>query len=188
MAKGKIKNSISPKNVVSSPLVPDKSYTSKNVIFDFSSKTAFCSVSYGGFNNYLKNPNDYVEQFRALMRNVGILSDYTLSALINGGSHRHCHKIEGDKEKLARSIIRKLFSDDRAYDQEIDAEELFQLGCQDGVRVIGIIKGNIFRVYFIDYFHDLYPDDRYNIRNVRNYKFCPICGTLYSENTNSATS
>lgn len=190
MARGdrKIKNSIKPKNVVASDLVPDNSYTSKNVIFDFSSKTAFCSISYGDFNNYLKSANDYVEQFRTLMKNVGILSNYTLAALINGGSHKHCHKIEGDREKLARSIIRKLFSDDRVYDQEIDAEELFQLGSQDGVRVIGIIKGNIFRVYFIDYFHDLCPDDRRNTRNTRNYKFCPIHGELYSENIDDATS
>lgn len=179
MGKGKnrIRNTVKPEHVIVSNITPDNSYKSKNVVFDFSSATSFRSTSYGDFNNCLKNANDYIEQFRILMKNIGKLSDYTLSALVNG-NHRHCHKIEEDKDKLARLIIKKLFSDDKTYEQEIDAEELFQLGCQDGVRVIGIIRGNIFRVYFIDYFHDLYPDGRHNIRNERNYKFCPMLGEL----------
>jgi hypothetical protein len=177
----RINNLLEPKKSIASNIVPDDSYRTKNVIFDFSSKTSFCSISHSGFNNYLKNADDYVEQFRTLMKNVSLLSEYTLSTLINGRGYDHCHKIEGDKDKLARSVIRKLFSNDRVYEQEIDAEDLFQLGFQDSIRIVGTIKGNIFRVYFIDYFHDLYPDNRYNSRNERNYKFCPIRGVLPSE-------
>ena len=58
---------------------------------------------------------------------VQIFWRHFLQLTMDGRGYDHCHKIEGDKDKLARSVIRKLFSNDRVYEQEIDAEDLFQL-------------------------------------------------------------
>lgn len=177
---GKIKNTIQVGKNAKSTIEPSDDYKKKTAVFDFSFIGVFQAVEIREFNNFTKDATDYIKQLRVMMKNVSKLSQKTLNELVVGGSYRHCHKIDDDNDALARDIIRTLFNANSLsnYDQELGDEGLYQLGLQDGVRFIGTINGNIFRVYFVDYFHSLYPDERRNERNLRNYNFCPMTGNL----------
>lgn len=181
MGSRKISNTKNPKASVKAIVSPDKSYQDEKAVFDFSFNRAFYSINYGDFNNYLKDEKDFVENFRILMKNVTLLSENTLNDLIVSSKYRHCHKLDGKEDGIAREIIKRSFGETRtvAYEQEIGDDLLFQVGLQDGVRIIGTIKGNIFRVYIVDYFHSLDFNQTKNSRNAkRNYKFCPMLGEM----------
>lgn len=179
---GKIKNTISASKNAKSNITPNNDYKMKPAVLDFSFIGSLQSVEVREFNNYTKNPNDYISCLRNMIKNVSILSEKTLNELITGGSYKHCHKITDNEDILARDVIRKLFDSNNlhTYDQEIGDMELYQLGCQDGVRFVGtiVVNSNIFRVYFVDYFHSLYPDQKQNKRNLNHYKFCPMTGYI----------
>ena len=181
MASRKVNNTKNPKAFVKAVVIPDKSYQNEKAVFDFSFDGAFRSADHGDFNNYLKDEKDFVENFRIVMKNVTLLSRETLNELIISTGYRHCHKLDGKEDDIAREVIKRLFGVNRtvAYEQEIGDDLLFQVGIQDGVRIIGTIKGNIFRVYIIDYFHSLDFNQTKNTRNAKkNYKFCPMLGEL----------
>lgn len=180
---GKIKNTVVP-NKINMDNIPDNiretySYNKNKTIIDFSFPGAFISCECGKFNNYLKDKDNYIDKFRKLMCEVKNLSDFTLYELINNGRSRHCHQVPKEDENKASNIIKEIFNvinenNKDAFDQEIGAESIYQLGLQSEIRIFGTIKGNVFRVYFIDYFHDFNFDQRRNERNKKHCKFCAI--------------
>lgn len=175
----KIKNTNSPKpTAMSAEDINRILYKEKELIIDFSYEGAFVSCKCGDFNNFLLNQNDFIIHFRNIMNTVNQLSGKKTADIFNG-SYRHCHKIDSDEKETSLNIIKcvlsKLGKDDSYYEQIIGGEELYQIGLNSEDRLYGIIQGNIFRVYFIDYYHDLYFDKR---RNERNKKYCDFCPTF----------
>lgn len=176
----KIKNPISPNKKVNNTIEIEKLdsylYNNYNMVIDFSFEGVFVSCSQGTFDNYLQNQKEFIQKFRSMIQDVQKLSQKKPSTVFNGGEYRHCHKAK--KEQLATSIIKKVFEKiekgDSYYEQEIGGEEIFQIGLQSEVRLFGVIRGNIFRVYFIDYYHDYEFDETKNKRNTKNCKFCAM--------------
>ena len=154
-------------------------YKERQLIVDFSFEGSFSSCKIGDYNNCLISPNQFIEKFRFLMKDVKNLSEKTLGYLIENGGYRHCHKVS-DEEKALNIIktVFKNFDKENSYEQEVGGEEIFQLGMQSEIRVIGIIKGNIFRVHFIDYHHDFDYDQKRNIMNKKHCNFCVINSKL----------
>lgn len=180
----KIKNSFTPDkkvdNTIDSRSLDFYLYNNSNLIIDFSFEGAFVSCKQGDFNNYLQNNNEFIQKFRKMMNDVQKLSQKEPNAIFNSGEYRHCHKTK--KEQSAAGIIKKIFQiigkDDNCFNQEIEGEDIYQIGLQSEIRLFGIIKGNVFRVYFIDYCHDFAFDQAKNARNRKNCKFCAIKSSL----------
>ena len=61
-------------------------------------------------------------------------------------------------------------------DQQFGSEAIYQIGLDKGVRLIGTHDDapGIFRVFLIDYHHDLYPDEKRTKHGSKELKFCPM--------------
>lgn len=157
-------------------------YKKKNIVFDVSFKGCFHSVDEHSFNNCLKDASDFVSQYRVCVSNLQDLSGHTIYELMSSGGFRHCHDIKGDSAVKALDVIKELCRktglSDRYFEQNIENETIWQLGHADSPRFFGIVNGNVFRLLFIDYFHDLSYNETRNNRNTKNYKFCPITSEL----------
>lgn len=180
----KIKNSVSPNkavnNIIDLANLDSHLYNNYNMVIDFSFEGAFVSCKQGAFNNYLQSDKEFMQKFRGMMTDVQNLSQKKPHIIFNGGEYRHCHKVK--KEELAADIIKKIFEkigkEDNYFEQEVEGEPIYQIGLQSEVRLFGVIRGNIFRVYFIDYYHDFEFDQTKNGRNRKNCKFCAINSVL----------
>lgn len=170
----KIKNPVNNTTNVKNIKTDNDKFMSDNIIMDFSFKGLFLSNSENNkFDNYLKNAEDFSLQFKKLHKNVILLSKHSMNELLR--NHKHCHSVKDEEEDKLKFIIKKYFDNlkiqDMQYIQEIDQADMYQLGEQDSIRFYGTIIDNIFKVYLIDYFHTLYDDEKYNVRNKRNYKY-----------------
>lgn len=180
----RVKNPISPSKKVSNAIDLEKLdthlYKNYNMVIDFSFGGAFISCKQGDFNNYLQDKEEFMQKFRAMMLDVQNLSQKKPNEIFNGGEYRHCHRAK--YEELAVDIVKNIFSkigkSDANFEQEIGGETISQIGLQSEVRLFGVIKGNVFRVYFIDYHHDFEFNQTKNARNKKNCKFCAINGLL----------
>lgn len=180
----RIKNSVSPNKEVNNTIdlknLDSHLYNNYNMVIDFSFEGAFVSCKQGEFNNYLQSNKEFVQKFRGMMVDVQNLSQKKPNIIFNGGEYRHCHRAK--KEELATDVIKKIFGkigkDDNYFEQEIGGEAIYQIGLQSEVRLFGVIRGNIFRVYFIDYYHDFEFDQTKNVRNRKNCRFCAINSVL----------
>ena len=152
-------------------------YGEFDFIVDFSFEGAFVSCKTGDFNNFLVDEKEFILKFRAMMQDVARLSGHRMKDLINSGEYRHCHKVAESDVQRAKEIIKTVFSqlnkDSSYYEQLINCEDIYQIGFQSEIRLFGTIQGNIFRVYYIDYYHDFNYDQRRNSRNKKLCKFCP---------------
>lgn len=184
MAKKKIKNTTQPdkkvENAISIKDIDSHLYKNSNLVIDFSFEGAFVSCKTGAFNNYLQDSKEFIEKFRAIMLDVTNLSQKSPNKIFPSGEYKHCHK--ASYEDTATSIIKEIFNkigkNDLHFEQEIGGEEIFQIGLQSEVRLFGTVRGNVFRVYFVDYYHDFEYDQRRNERNKKICKFCVINSEL----------
>ena len=181
----KIRNSISPNKKVNNTNIDIENldshlYKNYNMVIDFSFEGAFVSCKQGDFNNYLQSDKEFIHKFREMMIDVHNLSQKTPNIIFNGGEYRHCHRAK--REELVTDIIKKIFKtigkEDNYFEQEVGGETIYQIGLQSAVRLFGVIKGNTFRVYFIDYYHDFEFDQTKNERNKKSCKFCAINSDL----------
>ena len=39
------------------------------------------------------------------------------------------------------------------------------------MRLVGVLKANVFYVIFVDYFHDLYSDDKKNVQSKKTHNY-----------------
>ena len=183
---------MSTKKILNNVAVPDKTiylsdidshlYKNRPFVVDFSFEGAFLSFEYGGFSNYLIDKKDFINRHRKIMTDINKLSDHNLEEIMNGKGYRHCHPLDSRDTEKAGSIIKQLFhilnKDDKTYEQLLGGEKIYQIGWESEVRLYGTIHGNIFRVYFIDYYHDFNYDQRRNNRNKKLCKFCPTKSEL----------
>ena len=144
----------------------------------FRLRDVFCSINESEFNNCLKDSEDFAIQYKCCMNSINKLSSHTLHELMDGKGFRHCHKVSDDKEDKAYRIIKKLCEKvempENYFEQNVGSESVFQIGFEGSARFFGTIKGNIFRLLFVDYFHSFSYEERYNQRNLKNYKYCPM--------------
>ena len=170
--KRKVNNTVKPQLTVKNNVPADTSRRSLKIVFDFSMGLAFNSCTVGDFNNFLKSETDFVDKFRQILTAVHKLSEKTVAELFDTGSgYRHCHSVQ-DKESAVLTVLKKLYGfDDDFLTQNYGGEKFYQAGLEKGVRFIGTIAGNVFRIHIVDYFHDLYPDDRRNIRAGKTHRY-----------------
>lgn len=138
---------------------------------------AFISCECGDFSNLLMNEIDFIQHFRDIITCISVLSTRCTMDVFNSGEYRHCHKVAEGKiakiNQIINTVLGKLNKDESYYNQVIGGEDFFQIGLTSDSRLYGTIQGNVFRVYVIDYYHDLYYDQRKNVRNRKLCKFCP---------------
>ena len=79
---------------------------------------------------------------------------------------------------VIKNIFSKIGKKESNFEQEVGGESIYQIGLQSEIRLFGVIKGNIFRVYFIDHYHDFEYNQTKNERNKKNCKFCIISTIL----------
>lgn len=173
----KVKNNITPKSVgVTAGDINSELYKNRNLVVDFSFEGAFVSCTCGDFSNLLLDQNDFIKHFRGILDSVIVLSTHKPSYVFSG-AFRHCHKLSDVKAnevaKIAQTVLRNMDKPKNFYEQLLGGEDLYQIGLYEDNRLFGTLQGNVFRVYVIDYFHDLYFDERRNERNRQQCKFCP---------------
>ena len=166
MKKRQINNPYRPKNnvknlidVAQQGMLESFLRANKAIVFDFSALKCFNSCSINHFDNFLASDKDFIGKIKQVFELVHKLSSKTVAELFDvNNNFRHCHKIDGDKENLVQKVLEKLYSDSRYILQNYDGEFFYQVGYEKGVRLIGTISGNIFKVLIVDYFHSLSPD------------------------------
>lgn len=179
MKNRQIKNSCAPKNNVKNLIdVSQKDaleqYLRSNlsITFDFSALKCFNSCKVNQFNNFLTGDKDFIGKMKQTFELVQKLSSKSVAELFDASNnYRHCHEISGEKETVVHNILEKLYPDSQYILQNYDGETFYQAGLEKDVRLIGIITGNIFKVLIIDYFHDLYSDEKKNIRSGKTHGY-----------------
>lgn len=153
-------------------------YNKLNISFDISFAGCFYSINEKYFNNCLKDALDFVQQYKTCVTTLNKLSSKTLYELMSTGEFRHCHPITGKDEEKAYRIIKRLCGKvglgEEYFEQNIGSEKIYQIGFDGALRIFGAIRGNVFRIFFIDYFHHFDYDETKNYRDLKNYKFCPM--------------
>ena len=140
-----------------------------NAVFDFSTGKAFGSCRTGNFDNMLRDEKEFVEKLKETMKAVCKLSQHTIAELFDSGAYRHCHNLE-DKADTVLNFVKKIYGDDFVT-QNWEEETFYQAGFEDGVRLIGTVKGNVFFVVTVDYFHSLYADGKMNTRSKKTHSY-----------------
>ena len=82
---------------------------------------------------------------------------------------KHCHPIEGEKEKLCYKILSE-------YDNvKKEGITFFQFGGTKGIRAVSHKLGeNVYELLFLDPHHLLYPSNKYNQKDQAKYDCCMI--------------
>jgi len=157
-------------------------YLNSRLVIDFSFEGAFISCKCGDFNNFLKDSNEFITKFRSLMSDLQKLSQCSPSSVFSG-EYTHCHKVKDKDSHRVIQIIKELFLktgfNNKSFDQIVEGEDIYQIGLQSEIRLFGTMNANIFKVYFIDYYHDFNFDQRRNKRNKKICNFCAIKSELH---------
>ena len=170
-------NGQSVKNIVNIEEIKTYLYKNQNALFDFSYPYALCSGKTNQFNNYLRDLDDFAEKLKGIILNINKLSSFTLEHLMIKKRFRHCHKIDDIHQTIAKNAIKEIIQmhrpqdSDIYYSQNIEEEVLYQTGFETGIRFVGIVDGNVFKIFLIDFYHDLYPDERQNSRSKSSHCF-----------------
>ncbi len=153
----------------------------EKVFFDFSFPGAFYSTEVRSFNNYCLNKDDFLEKFRHCMGVVSDISGFTINQIRQEGKF-HYHPVSKNKIELVSAVVKKLCDNPLLstdyYTQHIEANTIHQIGKDKGIRFIGTVFQNRFKVYFIDYFHDIEFNQTKNERNKKYCKFCAMTSSL----------
>lgn len=83
-------------------------YLNHEVAFDVSFPYAFCSCRVNGFDNLLKNQDDFIEKLKMVLVETSKLSGRTLRELMIGNGFPHCHVIDEKLQDTVRAAIRKI--------------------------------------------------------------------------------
>ncbi len=173
----KVNNQVKPKaQIKDEEITTEKlnSYLYKNekLVIDFSFEYVFTSGKSGDLDNYLHDKDEFLDKLKDLFNNVTKLSKHTAQDLINNYGFRHCHNIDESKRSRCVKLISKVLENyNKSPDyilQLVEGETLYQLAYETSVRMIGLLNGNRFRVLFLDYHHNLYPDEHRNTRPRQN--------------------
>ena len=128
------------------------------------------TVKVGGFTNYLKDSKQALRHFFFILNQLfPDIEDYGMT--IFSGQAKHCHKLNGNAETTAKKVINKLYNG-----KIVDSlSELWELsGKTEEIRIIGtFVTSSIHTFYplFIDHHHLIYPDEKHNKLDYKNYSF-----------------
>lgn len=181
--KGRVTNTVDSKKntLVTNPNSPLKA-TGK-MTFDFSYVNWLKGVSRGEFTNMLKDEFQFTAYMVEFFTKIIPIISQNWDNLIkyNGGAgggfqFRHCHTINDEKLKLVKEIVEQIHGKPLCDEVENDDLNYWQLGLIQSLRVISIYSNNnntLFPV-FLDYHHQIYPDDWHNQEDIESYEHCPI--------------
>ena len=181
--KGKVSNNEDSKSNVKNPNEPGEE---EGLKFDFSFGALYYSVKLSGgkFNNYLKGENEFVDKFRQIRELNSKLKEKKYHE-ITADPNVH-FRVIGKKERAVfiNCVGRALSEFDKSCDvsetirQLLGNEDIYQIGLNKGLRVIGTYDACTFKVYLIDYHHRLYYDQRRNKHGEKELTFCPMKSEL----------
>ncbi len=131
----------------------------ENILFDIS-EFQFRSIKVENFTNFLKDSNEFRQYINDIF--------HDMIPEINNNSYNY-HLITGEKLLLTKKIL-----DGYGITLEDDEEEnLLQFSSgTGGVRFIGRRLGNIFKLYFLDFYHLIYPSIKFNTPDYNKNNFC----------------
>lgn len=145
----------------------------ENVKMDFS-YFLFTSIRLKVFTNFLKDEDEYSEKFKSFYhQTLPYIMDKSFQKLeIENG---HCHPINDEgKVFMINKILEKYKKEypNFKFPSYTDfGNEFYQLPGQNGIRLIGVRRGNTFTILFIDFHHLIYPNSNYNDLDYNNYGF-----------------
>lgn len=153
------------------------------VTVNFGYQTALGMGKNKDFTNFLKDKDEYIVLItHILSKMIPEISRKSISEL-RSDKHYHTHTLDDKKAEFAINILRDIVKnccgyDDNGADQWIDnqgirMQQLWQISCPDshGIRIIGFFQGDVFQVLFIDYYHQIYKDEKNNERNISKNEF-----------------
>lgn len=155
------------------------------MIIDFSFQTCLGAAKLRNFTNFLKDQTEFADMVSHILGKMIVeLSTKDLNEIKNIKAY-HTHPLKtktDDAIDILREILKNEFDyKDKIIEQWLDNngiffQELWQISCPDshGIRIIGFVENNRFRVLFIDYFHQLYPDEKNNQRNIDKNNFSAL--------------
>lgn len=171
---------------VKNSICPNRKYAA-TIQYDISFEGLYYSISLSNnqFTNYLNNQEEFMEKFRQIRKIIVETKNKDfLKDLILAPGMRHCHLIKDEKRNIAIKSIENALekygeskgSVSHNIEQLLGDEEIYQIGLDKGVRLIGTYNESesIFRVYLVDYHHYLYADERFQKHNKRNLIYCPM--------------
>lgn len=134
----------------------------------------FPNVSFKVFTNFLRNEKECFEKLQIFYRQaLPHIQDRSFQVLEN--ENKHCHPI--DKTDKVHTINKILGKYQEKYPELTlptytdFGNEFYQLHIPNGIRAIGVRRGNTFIILFIDFHHLLYSDPNYNNQDYGNYSF-----------------
>lgn len=175
-SKSKPKRSVTSKSEtksqINNSLSPNEVEKESNILFDFSYYRPF-SVKNSVFTNFYHSPEDYIRTQQQLIESILHFSQFKMTDVLNRQNTSHSHRVKKEKYKIINSILKSY--DFKSINQDIDVEDLYQLGQSQGLRIIGyfdLIAGQrYFYPIFIDPHHLIHGDLNYNNKDTNNFKY-----------------
>lgn len=128
------------------------------------------TVKMKGFTNCLKDQNEALRHFFFILDQVIPNIEKQGKDLFNNQA-KHCHRLSGPPEELAKKVIREI------HGQQIldDQTSIWELSGEiEEIRIVGSFVNDgmhIFYPLFIDHHHLIYPSEKYNSPDYSNYGF-----------------
>lgn len=131
------------------------------------------TINTKSFNNQLKNGNELVDEIGYIMGKLFPTLYGEHSHIFNSGeqSFKHCHKVDlkNGRVDLYNRIIKEV---DESIDFDSIKDNLWQIGIDGAIRVVGIYVENAFHPLFIDRYHQLHPNQKHNQRDIAQHRCC----------------
>lgn len=185
----RINESLKP-NKLKDETVPEEEYKG-NIVVDFSNSFSLYSCTVKDvFTNYLKSRDDIINNHQKIFNEVlKYFSENTFNEMRSRKKETHTHEI---KEQRIINNVKKILKEliccqskvtvkvDSIVENLIADADLWQLSYPKGMRFIGVRKGNVMKLFFVDYHHLIYPNKNYNNKDSYNNKYC-LMKTLKNE-------
>ncbi len=155
------------------------------LVIDFSYQTFLGTAKNKRFTNFLRDKEEYIKSITHILNKmIPEISAKSINEL-KSDKRYHTHLLTGTKAEEAIAILREIVKNCYSYNnddaekwldnQGIYMQKLWQVSCPDstGIRLIGFLEENsvIFHVLFIDYYHQLFPDEKHNQSNIDKNEF-----------------
>lgn len=153
-------------------------HNTNNLTFDFSYKSWIRCIRTNNFSNKLKNPDEFAEQiFKYLYELIPFLQENWTDILKSSSKKYpfpHCHLVAKDKIELVEAVIEETHAT-KLLDTD-DEFNIWQLGSTQGLRLFAIYNHQTSTLFpvFLDYHHQIHPDENHNHRDLKSDDFCPV--------------
>lgn len=131
------------------------------------------SFEYKDFTNFYKDENDYVKTMNSLFRDLIQYCDYkNIEQLQSDNKHTHYVK---NLESLKVFNIMKYCNKNNYTNLNIekeDSDRFFQIYVPNGNRAICYLYNTTFYILFLDIYHLIYPDEKFN-QDKRSFNYTP---------------